>query len=54
MTEEIKAITLCPLYGGQGTVNKLPHIDGDVHEWVDTVSGGYTCKVCGGKGYICI
>ena len=54
MSEEIKAITLCPLCGGQGTVSKPPWVDGDIHQWVSGSSGGYTCKVCGGKGYICI
>lgn len=47
-------LELCPLCGGQGTVNKPPYIDGDVHEWCDNQSGGYPCKVCGGQGYIVV
>lgn len=45
-------IELCPMCGGQGTVSKPPYIDGDVHAWVDTVTGGYTCKMCRGRGYV--
>lgn len=45
-------IELCPLCNGQGTVSKPPYIDGDVSYWTDSVSGGYTCKMCGGRGYL--
>lgn len=45
-------VVLCPKCQGQGTVLMPPHIDGDVRFWIDSVSGGYTCKVCDGKGYI--
>ena len=44
----------CPVCGGQGTVSKPPHIDGDVHEWDDGGTGGYTCRVCGGSGIIMV
>ena len=47
-------IELCPLCGGQGTVSKPPYIDGDVYMWIDNVCDGYTCKVCGGRGYIIV
>jgi DnaJ-class molecular chaperone len=43
---------LCPKCNGQGIVSTPPWLDGDVHFYVDNVSGGYTCKVCGGIGYI--
>ena len=46
------SIYLCPLCHGQGTVSKAPHIDGDVYEWTDNVSGGYTCRICKGLGYV--
>ena len=41
---------LCPLCHGQGTVSKPPYVDGDCPYWIDNVSGGYTCKICGGTG----
>lgn len=47
-----KMIELCPKCLGQGTVSMPLYIDGDVHTWIDNVCGGYTCKVCGGKGYV--
>jgi hypothetical protein len=46
---EVKA---CPVCHGQGTVSKPPYIDGDVHIWMDNITGGYQCKVCGGQGYL--
>ena len=42
----------CPKCDGQGTVSKPPWVDGDVHEWDDSSSGGYTCQVCNGSGII--
>ena len=45
-------IQLCPLCGGQGFISKPSYIAGDVHNWCDNMSGGYTCMICGGHGYV--
>ena len=43
---------LCPKCGGQGHVNKPPWIAGDQPTWMSTNTGGYTCPVCHGIGYL--
>jgi hypothetical protein len=47
-----KMIEICPKCLGQGTVSMPPFIDGNILYWIDNVSGGYTCKVYGGMGYV--
>lgn len=42
---------LCPKCNGQGTVQKPPHIGGDVFEWTSTELL-YQCDVCFGAKII--
>lgn len=42
----------CPVCDGQGLVSRPPGIAGDVTTWVDSSTGPYTCRRCGGSGTI--
>jgi hypothetical protein len=42
---------LCPKCNGQGTVEKPPHIPGDVHQWTSS-SCSFVCDVCNGAKII--
>jgi ssDNA-binding Zn-finger/Zn-ribbon topoisomerase 1 len=54
MSNESSAATvvLCPKCGGQKHVQKPPYIAGDQHSWVANNTGGFTCPVCNGTGWI--
>jgi len=45
---------LCPKCLGQGFVNTPPFVAGDQPTWLSNTSGGYTCRVCFGRGYLLV
>ena len=44
-------IQLCPKCHGEGTV-PIPPFIGAVEYYIDSITGVYKCKMCGGRGYV--
>jgi hypothetical protein len=50
----MSAVVLCPKCGGQGHVSKPPWVPGDWDAWLSNSTGGHTCPVCSGQGFILV
>lgn len=47
-------VCTCPVCNGAGLVSRPPWVAGDVPEWTDNKTGPYSCRSCGGRGYLVI
>ena len=50
--KNMKKPCLCPKCGGRGFISKPPYVSEIMYKWVDNVTGGYVCSVCGGEGIL--